>query len=390
MARFYPNGAGAGGVTSEEVTVSSYDVPKSKTALTSDSDDGVIYGKLEEYSSAVEAANSKDEVNKRILLTIPNRGLYTSSAKLFATYENIRALIGLSEGNLANGQKVLGITGGYKGLGDATPADVRTGKKFSTAGLSNADGTMPEQGGSTVIPGVSNKTAVEANRYVNGNVIVSGDPNLVAENIKKGSTIFGVKGSWEGFVPSPSHIYKRGQWADGWGIDNFKAKCICSVGSFQDKSKLVENSDSIRVEMLSKDPNTGVQGNYINTSGWFSTISNNILNVSGYSKLNLIITEAKLWHIGPQTNTTLTIIVRSDSGSTVSQFNYYTPSYGGSNGWCQWDLGASEMKVTVDISKYNGFAGFEIKLYEHIQSWGSHIVLQNDGETAYIKEIWFE
>ena len=65
-------------------------------------------------------------------------------------------------------------------------------KDVTIAGLK---GTMTEQGGSTITPGTQQKTAVSANRFVTGNIIVAGDPDLVAENIVSGKNIFGVAGS---------------------------------------------------------------------------------------------------------------------------------------------------------------------------------------------------
>lgn len=73
--------------------------------------------------------------------------------------------------------------------------------------------SIPVQGGSTIVPGTSNKTVVAANRYVNGNVIVSGDPNLRPENIKKGVTIFGVNGALDGVFAEDGDIYFEGKWA---------------------------------------------------------------------------------------------------------------------------------------------------------------------------------
>lgn len=385
MARFYPNGAGAGGVTSSEVTVSSYDVPKSKTALTSDSDDGVIYGKLEEYSSAVEAANSKDEANKRIMLTIPKRGLYTPSAKLFATYENVGTLIGLNEGNLANGQKVLGITGGYKGLGDATPADVRTGKKFSTAELSDADGAMPEQGGSVFVPGVSNKTAVAADRYVTGDVIVSGDPNLVAENIKKGSMIFGVTGSWDGFVPGPSDIYNRGSWGNGFTKEHFNVAINSSLGrDFINESSIIDEERDLKVIIQYKF-NPSKYAHNISTQKYFITGTNKWLNFSGYSKLNITFTEARVNVVGDD-KIPLTFVALANSGSSIASLTYRDEK--GS-----WIQGAVEKTVSLDISHYNGLGGFQLQLYNHRQSWDrSKPAPEHKGSfhTFYIHRIWFE
>lgn len=93
--------------------------------------------------------------------------------------------------------------------GNAAAADIRKSKKAWVKGK-QLTGTMAEQGGSTVTPGTANKTAVSANRYVTGNVIVSGDKNLVAANIVKGKTIFGVAGTAYAPAQAKSDIYNRG------------------------------------------------------------------------------------------------------------------------------------------------------------------------------------
>lgn len=141
--RFYPvSGAGGGGVSSSDVTVTKYDVPASKTALTSDSNDEVVTGLLEERSSNYEGANSKDDSEQRVYLAIPTRALYTTGAKLYVSFADLRSLIGLTAGNIATGSTILGAAGTYKGLGNAAVTDVRAGKTFSTGSLSNATGTL--------------------------------------------------------------------------------------------------------------------------------------------------------------------------------------------------------------------------------------------------------
>ena len=127
---------------------------------------------------------------------------------------------GLTAAKLAQGQSAFGVVGNYKGLGDAGQADVRSGRTFSTAALSNASGTMPEQGGSTITPRSYAQTAVAANRYVTGNVTVAGDGNLVAANIKKNVTIFGVKGTWEGYVADTNELFDNGVNAAGFTLNN--------------------------------------------------------------------------------------------------------------------------------------------------------------------------
>lgn len=78
---------------------------------------------------------------------------------------------------------------------NATPSQVLSGYKFVGSAGSLQTGTMPTQGGSTITPGTSNKTAVSAGRYVSGNVIVAGDADLIAANIVSGKNIFGVNGT---------------------------------------------------------------------------------------------------------------------------------------------------------------------------------------------------
>ena len=59
-------------------------------------------------------------------------------------------------------------------------------------------GTLMQQSGKTVTPGKSNIVAVESGKYTTGTVYIKGDSNLTAGNIKSGTTIFGVTGTYEG------------------------------------------------------------------------------------------------------------------------------------------------------------------------------------------------
>lgn len=110
-----------------------------------------------------------------------------------------------------NGAKV---TGSMANRGAANQALAINGSYTIPAGYHNGGGkvtqSVPVQGGSTTTPGTANKTVVAANRYVNGNVIVAGNGNLTAGNIKKGVNIFGVTGTWEGWVATATDLYKNG------------------------------------------------------------------------------------------------------------------------------------------------------------------------------------
>lgn len=84
----------------------------------------------------------------------------------------------------------------------AKASDIRNGKTaYVKSGL--VEGTIPAQVGSTVIPRVASQTVVERGKYMAGDIVMEGDANLKPENIAKGVTMFGVKGTWEGEPPPP-------------------------------------------------------------------------------------------------------------------------------------------------------------------------------------------
>lgn len=69
---------------------------------------------------------------------------------------------------------------------------------YVAAGTKSATKQLTTQAAKNVTPTTSNQTAVASGRYTTGAVTVKGDANLVAGNIKSGTTIFGVTGSYEG------------------------------------------------------------------------------------------------------------------------------------------------------------------------------------------------
>lgn len=212
-------------ITSDEVTASRNDLVKGKTTVTKDSGNEIAAGTLEltgtvtdgdvvagksyystdphikktgtlkdNSSSALSATATLDASNSRLQLTIPSTAKYSTSSKLYSTYTVIRNLIGLTAAKIANGQSVLGLTGTYKGLGNATAADVRKGKTFSSAALNNVAGTMAEKPAATYTPGTANQT-IAANQYLTGVQTIKGDAKLTAANIRSGVSIFGKTGS---------------------------------------------------------------------------------------------------------------------------------------------------------------------------------------------------
>lgn len=67
---------------------------------------------------------------------------------------------------------------------------------YVSAGTKSTTKQMTTQAGTTINPGTSRKLAVQSRRYTTGDIYVAGDSNLVADNIKKGVSIFGVAGTY--------------------------------------------------------------------------------------------------------------------------------------------------------------------------------------------------
>lgn len=71
-------------------------------------------------------------------------------------------------------------------------------KGYVPGGTKSATQQLTTQGAATITPGTTAQTAVASGRYTTGNVVVSGDANLVPENIAEGVSIFGVQGTHSG------------------------------------------------------------------------------------------------------------------------------------------------------------------------------------------------
>ena len=77
--------------------------------------------------------------------------------------------------------------------GDAAAGDMLNGKK-AYAGGQLVTGNIQSKVAATYTPGTSDQT-IQAGQYLAGAQTISGDQNLVASNILKNVTIFGVTGN---------------------------------------------------------------------------------------------------------------------------------------------------------------------------------------------------
>lgn len=67
---------------------------------------------------------------------------------------------------------------------------------------------LTTKSGTTITPGTSNQTVISAGKYTTGDIIVTGDADLVANNIVYNKNIFGVTGNtWAGSLTFTSNNY---------------------------------------------------------------------------------------------------------------------------------------------------------------------------------------
>lgn len=269
------SGGGGGGTGSDELTALNEHVLEPHTAVTKESDDDPATGTMKNLTSRATIQHKSDNPTKVLLadnafISENTDGVtrvqlrYNAGAGYIANNtligypaDQAGANFGITADKIANGQVVLGMTGTYKGLGNATAAQVLSGYSFSTAALSNASGSMPDRGAwgstlaingsvtipagyhngsgritqsiatkgaTTITPRAGQQTAVDAGTYCSGNIIVAGNGNFVAGNIKKGVNIWGVVGTFEGYVPSPQDLYYNGINTYGVSINTAYAR----------------------------------------------------------------------------------------------------------------------------------------------------------------------
>lgn len=120
-----------------------------------------------------------------------NAEQYLSGAQKIAGDANLKA------GNIAQGKSIFGVTGTFTNDANATAESMQLGVSAYVKGA-RVVGTAPIQAAKTVTPTTTEQTAVASGSFTSGAVKVAGDANLVAENIKKDVSIFGVTGTLAG------------------------------------------------------------------------------------------------------------------------------------------------------------------------------------------------
>ena len=127
-----------------------------------------------------------------------------SSGQYLAGPQTIEGDSNLTAENIKSGVSIFGVTGtleaGSAGTdtsdATATAGDILNGKTAYVKG-EKVTGTITIKGAQVYTPRATDQTIL-AGYYLKGNQTIEGDANLIADNIKKGVSIFGVAGTYAG------------------------------------------------------------------------------------------------------------------------------------------------------------------------------------------------
>ena len=156
------------GTDTSDATATAGDILEGETA----------YGANGKPTGTIPVRKATDLFDSGAVVTVPSGYYANDSSKSVATATQATPSITVSSAGLITAKSTQ--SAGY----------VSSGTKSATKQLTT-------QGAQTITPGTSNRT-IASGRYLTGTQTIKGDANLVAANIKKGVSIFGVAGSNEG------------------------------------------------------------------------------------------------------------------------------------------------------------------------------------------------
>lgn len=186
MGRIWLPGGGGGGASSDDCTLMRAAVPAGMKAVTADSDDEAMEGTLNPDTTLADSQALSGQTFLK----------WNPQTKLFERHTGSMANRGAVNQSLA-------INGSY-----TIPAGYHNGSGKVTQNI-------PTKGAQTYTPGTANQT-IAAGQYLTGAQTIKGEPNLKPENIKKGVSIMGIIGTYNGPVPEIYYIWT----GSVWGLQN--------------------------------------------------------------------------------------------------------------------------------------------------------------------------
>ena len=145
------------------------------------------------YTGSIDTKSASDLSASGATVTVP-AGYYASQATKSVASGSATAPASISgtSATLSTGSNTLTLTKSVSVTPVVTAGYVASGTAADSSVSLTA--TVTTKAAATFTPGTSNQT-IAAGTYLTGAQAISGDPDLVASNIKSGVTIFGVAGS---------------------------------------------------------------------------------------------------------------------------------------------------------------------------------------------------
>lgn len=119
----------------------------------------------------------------------------------------------------------------------ATAADVLATKTFHDKSGTEVTGSITSKSAATYTPTTSNQT-IAAGQYLSGAQTIAGDANLVAANIKDGTTVFGITGTFtgDGTATASEILATKTAYVDGAKVTGTMANNGAVSGSISTKA----------------------------------------------------------------------------------------------------------------------------------------------------------
>lgn len=327
MGLGYIRGGGGGGINSADVTAYKADVLKGKRTITADSGDEVAEGTMPD-NTGINTNGTVPGISSAYpnTPTRPGTGLQLQTATDGVKRINISPPKGYYQGN--NGSYVNRPASEF---GNATAAQVLSGRKFTSEHGLNISGSIPSKAAATYYANASADQTIAAGQYLSGAQTIKKltQTNFSAANIKKGVTIsvnngsgnvWSLTGTWEGYVTNTSSPYNRGVWLSGWNL----AGCAKPTGTgFYSANPLPYvqyNATSFRVVY---------NLHAIDNGGWFFYLP--VKPMNGINNIN--ISYIGTWGVNSTYPFILGVVgtqppngIKSSAGGDATQFNINTSS----------------------------------------------------------------
>ena len=248
-------------------------------------------------------------------------GTYLTGAQIIAATAGTATAANVLSGKTFNSASGIGLTGSMKDNGAVSQILAANGTYTIPAGYHNGSGKITQslttKAATTWTPGTANKTAVAAGTYCSGTQTIKGDANLVASNIKKGVSIFGVSGTYDPgdsglkmYTENISAANKYGSVSFNMDIGNFekywwKLESYHENGSLYSTIYLASWNTTMNATFTAYSGGFGKSNSFNNKSG-----SSNVLTWDGWGSY-------QVWVTINFTDKTISIMKSNDYGNAV-------------------------------------------------------------------------